>query len=41
MPTPRYILIANPGTKRSETYRHELLAFEEARGVTPEVELAP
>jgi hypothetical protein len=41
MPTPRYVLVANPGTKRCETYRRELLAFWAARGVTPEVELAP
>ncbi len=41
MPTPRYVLIANPGTKRCETYRRELLAFWAARGVTPEVELVP
>src|SRR5262245_24735570 len=39
MPTPRYVLIANPGTRRCETYRRELLAFWAARGVTPEVEL--
>jgi hypothetical protein len=41
MPTPRYLLVANPGTKRCETYRRELLAFWAARGVTPEVELVP
>src|SRR5262249_60691842 len=41
MPTPRYVLIANPGTKRCETYRRELLAFWAARGVVPEVELVP
>ncbi len=41
MPTPRYILIANPGTKRCETYRRELLAFWAARGVTPEIDLVP
>jgi hypothetical protein len=41
MPTPRYVLIANPGTKRAETYQRELLAFWSARGVTPEVELVP
>jgi glutathione synthase/RimK-type ligase-like ATP-grasp enzyme len=41
MPTPRYVLIANPGTRRCEAYRRELLAFWAARGVTPEVELVP
>jgi len=41
MPTPRYVLIANPGTKRCETYRRELLAFWSARGGTAEVELVP
>ena len=41
MPAPRYVLIANPGTKRCEAYRHELLAFWAARRVTPEVELVP
>jgi hypothetical protein len=41
MPTPCYVLIANPETKRCETYRRELLAFWAARRVTPEVELVP
>lgn len=41
MPTPRYLLIANPGTKRCETYRRELLAFWANRGVTPEVVVVP
>jgi hypothetical protein len=41
MPTPRYVLIANPGTKRCEAYRRELLAFWAGRGVTPDVELVP
>ena len=39
MPTPRYVLVTNPGTKRCETYHRELLAFWAKRGVTPEVEL--
>ncbi len=39
MPTPRYLLIANPGTKRCETYRRELLAYWAGRGVTPDVEV--
>lgn len=38
---PRYVLVANPGTKRCETYRAELLAFWAARGCTPDVELVP
>lgn len=41
MPTPRYLLIANPGTKRCETYQRELLAFWAVRRVTPEIELVP
>src|ERR1700719_3552033 len=41
MPTPRYLLIANPGTKRCETYRRELQTFWAGRGVTPEVEVVP
>jgi hypothetical protein len=41
MPTPRYVLIANPGTKRCETYRRELLTFWAGRGVMPEVEVVP
>ena len=39
MRMPRYVLIANPGTKRCETYRRELLAFWADRGATPEVEV--
>ena len=34
---PRYVLIANPGTKRCETYRRELAAFWAARGHAPDV----
>jgi glutathione synthase/RimK-type ligase-like ATP-grasp enzyme len=41
MSAPRYVLIANPGTKRCETYRRELRAFWAALGVTPEMELVP
>src|SRR5689334_21482403 len=41
MVTPRYVLTANPGTKRCEAYRRELQAFWAARGVTPEVEVVP
>ena len=38
---PRYVLIANPGTKRCETYLRELTAWWAARGHTPEVEVVP
>jgi hypothetical protein len=38
---PRYVLIANPGTKRCETYRQEVAAWWAARGHTPDVELVP
>jgi hypothetical protein len=41
MPTPRYVLVANPGTKRCEAYRRELLAVWAARGITPDVEVVP
>ena len=41
MPTPRYLLIANPGTKRCETYRRELLTFWANRRVAPEVVVVP
>src|SRR6516225_2440291 len=41
MPTPRYVLIANPGTKRYETYRRELLAFWADRGVKADVNVVP
>jgi hypothetical protein len=41
MPTPRYLLIANPGTKRCETYHRELLTFWADRRLTPEVVVVP
>lgn len=41
MTPPRYLLIANPGTKRCETYRAELRAYWAARGASPEVEMVP
>jgi hypothetical protein len=41
MPTPRYVLIANPATKRHATYHRELLAFWADRGVTPEIDVIP
>jgi hypothetical protein len=37
---PRYVLITNPGTKRCETYRGELLAYWASRGGA-DVELVP
>ena len=41
MPTPRYLLIANPGTRRCETYHRELLAYWADRGVKVDVEVVP
>ena len=41
MTPPRYLLIANPGTKRCELYRAELLAYWAAQGASPEVEVVP
>lgn len=41
MTAPRYVLIANPGTKRCETYRAELLAYWAARGTVPDLEVVP
>jgi hypothetical protein len=38
---PRYVLIANPGTKRCETYRRELLAYWSARGESADLEIVP
>jgi glutathione synthase/RimK-type ligase-like ATP-grasp enzyme len=39
--SPRYILVANPGTKRCETYRRELFAYWAQRGQRPEFEIIP
>ena len=39
--SPRYVLIANPGTKRSETYRAELTAYWAARGAEVELDVVP
>jgi glutathione synthase/RimK-type ligase-like ATP-grasp enzyme len=41
MTPPRYVLIANPGTKRCETYRAELAAYWQARGTAVELEVVP
>jgi hypothetical protein len=38
---PRYVMIANPGTKRCETYRGELGAYWQARGAAVELEVVP
>ncbi|HEY7155907.1 MAG TPA: STM4014 family protein [Gemmataceae bacterium] len=40
-PTPRYIAIVNPDSKRWQTYAPELLAFWRERGVEPEIEVVP
>lgn len=39
--TPRYVLIANPETKRCEAYRAELGAYWAARGAPVELEVVP
>lgn len=41
MSPPRYVLIANPATKRCETYRGELTAYWAARGLAAELEVVP
>lgn len=41
MTRPRYVLVANPGTKRCETCLAELRAFWAARGHTPDVAVVP
>ena len=41
MTTPRFVIVANRGAKRWETYEPALRGFWQARGVTPEVELVP
>jgi glutathione synthase/RimK-type ligase-like ATP-grasp enzyme len=38
---PRYVLIANPGTKRCDTYRAELVAYWQARGANVELDVVP
>src|SRR4051794_3405329 len=38
---PRYVMIANPGTKRCETYRAELGAYWASRGAAAEPEVVP
>jgi hypothetical protein len=41
MPAPRYVLIANPGTKRCETFRRELTSYRAERGAAADLELVP
>ncbi len=41
MPSPRYILIANPGSKRCDLYHRELLQFWAARRVPVDVQIVP
>jgi hypothetical protein len=36
---PRYLILANPNGKRCEAYLHDLHAFWQARGVTPEIDV--
>lgn len=38
---PRYVMIANPGSKRCETYRTELVAYWASRGANVELEVLP
>ncbi len=38
---PRYVVIANPGTKRCATYRTELKAYWSDRGTSVELEIVP
>jgi hypothetical protein len=38
---PRYVMLANPGTKRCETYRAELVAYWQGRGVAVDLEVLP
>ena len=38
---PRYLAIANPASKRWQTYTRELAAYWAERGVRPEVEVVP
>jgi glutathione synthase/RimK-type ligase-like ATP-grasp enzyme len=40
-PTPRYIAIVNPDSKRWQTYAPELRAFWRERSVEPEIEVVP
>jgi hypothetical protein len=41
MTPPRYVIIANPGSKRWEAYAPELRAFWQERGAEAEIDLVP
>ena len=41
MTPPRYVLVANPGTKRCEAYRRTWRAFWALRGAAPDLEVVP
>jgi hypothetical protein len=41
MPAPRYIILANPDSKRWLAYQRDLLAFWRERRITPELQLVP
>ena len=41
MPSPRYVLIANPGSKRCDLYHRELLQFWTIRRVSVDVQIVP
>jgi YheC/D like ATP-grasp len=41
VPLPRYIAIANPDSKRWQTYARDLAGFWAARGVAPEIVVVP
>ena len=41
MSVPRYLLLANRGTKRCQTYLRELNEFWQARGQSPDIEIIP
>jgi glutathione synthase/RimK-type ligase-like ATP-grasp enzyme len=38
---PRYLVLANPNSKRWQAYAHDLTAFWQERGVQPDVHLIP
>src|SRR5438093_4578717 len=41
MPPPRYLVLANPDSKRWEAYEPALTAFWAQRGTRPDIELIP
>jgi hypothetical protein len=38
---PRYVILANPDSKRYQPYAHDLFGFWQERGVEPDVEVVP